>query len=59
MLVTQDPFLPSIPEVCSLAYCRSTLDEFAFRHNRRKPKGVVRFAARVIENLVARSACAR
>ena len=29
------------------------LDEFAFRHNRRKTKGVGRIAARVIEKLVA------
>ena len=28
------------------------LDEFAFRHNRRKTKGVGRIAARVIEGLV-------
>ena len=32
------------------------LDEFAFRHNRRKTKGVGRIAARVIEGLVARKA---
>jgi hypothetical protein len=30
------------------------LDEFAFRHNRRKTNGVGRIAARVIEQLVAR-----
>ena len=29
-------------------------DEFAFRHNRRKTKGVGRIAARVFEQLVAR-----
>jgi len=29
------------------------LDEFAFRHNRRKTNGVGRIAARVIEKLVA------
>lgn len=30
------------------------LDEFAFRHNRRKTNGTVRIAARVIESLVAK-----
>ena len=30
------------------------LDEFAFRHNRRKTKGVGRIASRVIQNLVER-----
>jgi len=33
-------------------HLQSYLDEFAFRHNRRKTKGVARIAARVIENLV-------
>jgi transposase-like protein len=35
-------------------HLQSYLDEFAFRHNRRKTKGVGRIAARVIERLVAR-----
>lgn len=30
------------------------LDEFAFRHDRRKTKGVARIAARVIESLIAK-----
>jgi len=30
------------------------LDEFAFRHNRRKTDGVCRIAARVIESLIAK-----
>ena len=33
-------------------HLQSYLDEFAFRHNRRKTNGVTRIAARVIENLV-------
>jgi hypothetical protein len=35
-------------------HLQSYLDEFAFRHNRRKTNGVGRIAARVIEQLVAR-----
>ena len=35
-------------------HLQAYLDEFAFRHNRRKTNGVGRIAARVIENLVAR-----
>ena len=35
-------------------HLQAYLDEFAFRHNRRKTKGVGRIAARVIESLVAR-----
>lgn len=35
-------------------YLQAYLDEFAFRHNRRKTIGVGRIAARVIESLVAR-----
>jgi transposase-like protein len=35
-------------------HLQSYLDEFAFRHNRRKTNGVGRIAARVIERLVAR-----
>jgi transposase-like protein len=35
-------------------HLQAYLDEFAFRHNRRKTKGVGRIAARVIEQLVAR-----
>ena len=35
-------------------HLQSYLDEFAFRQNRRKTKGVGRIAARVIEQLVAR-----
>ena len=35
-------------------HLQAYLDEFAFRHNRRKTKGVGRIAARVIEGLVAR-----
>ena len=35
-------------------HLQSYLDEFAFRHNRRKTKGVGRIAARVIEQLVMR-----
>ena len=34
-------------------HLQAYLDEFAFRHNRRKTNGVGRIAARVIENLVA------
>ena len=34
-------------------HLQAYLDEFAFRHNRRKTKGVGRIAARVIERLVA------
>ena len=42
-------------------HLQAYLDEFAFRHNRRKTNGVARIAARVIESLVAsrRSPCAR
>jgi transposase-like protein len=36
-------------------HLQAYLDEFAFRHNRRKTNGVGRIAARVIESLVARS----
>ena len=35
-------------------HMQAYLDEFAFRHNRRKTKGVGRIAARVIESLVAK-----
>jgi len=35
-------------------HLQAYLDEFAFRHNRRKTNGVGRIAARVIDNLVAR-----
>ena len=35
-------------------HLQAYLDEFAFRHNRRKTKGTVRIAARVIEQLVRR-----
>jgi transposase-like protein len=35
-------------------HLQSYLDEFAFRHNRRKTKGVGRIAARVLESLVDR-----
>jgi hypothetical protein len=35
-------------------HLQAYLDEFAFRQNRRKTKGVGRIAARVIEQLVAR-----
>ena len=38
------------PSICRHIW----LDEFAFRHNRRKTSGVVRIAARIIESLVAR-----
>jgi Zn ribbon nucleic-acid-binding protein len=34
-------------------YLQAYLDEFVFRHNRRKTKGTVRIAARVIQHLVA------
>jgi hypothetical protein len=34
-------------------HLQAYLDEFAFRHNRRKTNGTVRIAARVIEGLVA------
>lgn len=34
-------------------HLQAYLDEFAFRHNRRKTEGVCRIAARVIESLVA------
>ena len=37
-------------------HLQAYLDEFAFRHNRRKTNGVGRIAARVIEQLVARPA---
>ena len=37
-------------------HLQAYLDEFAFRHNRRKTNGVGRIAARVIEQLVAHSA---
>jgi transposase-like protein len=36
-------------------HLQAYLDEFAFRHNRRKTKGVGRIAARVIEQLVVRA----
>jgi transposase-like protein len=36
-------------------HLQAYLDEFAFRHNRRKTKGVTRVAARVIEQLVVRA----
>jgi len=35
-------------------HMQAYLDEFAFRHNRRKTNGVCRIAARVIEGLVAK-----
>lgn len=35
-------------------HLQAYLDEFAFRHNRRKTNGTVRIAARVIESLVAK-----
>jgi transposase-like protein/Zn ribbon nucleic-acid-binding protein len=35
-------------------HLQAYLDEFAFRHNRRKTKGVGRIAARVLEHLVVR-----
>lgn len=35
-------------------HLQAYLDEFAFRHNRRKTSGVARIAARIIESLVAR-----
>jgi hypothetical protein len=35
-------------------HLQAYLDEFAFRHDRRKTNGVGRIAARVIERLVAR-----
>ena len=35
-------------------HLQAYLDEFAFRHNRRKTNGTVRIAARVIEQLVVR-----
>jgi len=35
-------------------HLQAYLDEFAFRHNRRKTKGVGRIAARVIESLLAK-----
>ena len=35
-------------------HLQAYLDEFAFRHNRRKTDGVCRIAARVIESLVAK-----
>ena len=35
-------------------HLQAYLDEYAFRHNRRKTNGTVRIAARVIEQLVAR-----
>ncbi len=35
-------------------HLQAYLDEFAYRHNRRKTVGVARIAARVIESLVAR-----
>jgi len=37
-----------------LKHLQAYLDEYAFRHNRRKTNGVDRIAARVIEQLVAR-----
>lgn len=37
-------------------YLQAYLDEFAFRHNRRRTKGVARIAARTIEGLVSRTA---
>ena len=37
----------------SAKHLQAYLDEFAFRHNRRKTNGVGRIAARVIEQLVA------
>lgn len=37
----------------SSKHLQAYLDEFAFRYNRRKTKGVGRIAARVLENLVA------
>ena len=37
----------------SRAQLQVYLDEFVFRHNRRKTNGVARIAARVIEGLVA------
>jgi hypothetical protein len=36
-------------------HLQAYLDEFAFRHNRRKTDGIARIAARVIEQLVARA----
>lgn len=36
-------------------HLQASLDEFAFRHNRRKTDGIARIAARVIEQLVMRA----
>ena len=36
----------------SAKHLQAYLDEFAFRYNRRKTKGVGRIASRVLENLV-------
>jgi len=38
----------------SAKHLQAYLDEFTFRHNRRKTNGTVRIAARVIESLVAK-----
>jgi len=35
-------------------HLQAYLDEYAFRHNRRRTDGVTRIAARVLESLVAR-----
>lgn len=37
-------------------YLQAYLDEFVFRYNRRKTRGVVRIAARTIEGLVSKTA---
>ena len=48
----RDPLVRRVDLVAAAA--RGYLDEFAFRHNRRKTSGVTRIAARVIEQLVVR-----
>ena len=37
----------------SMKYLQAYLDEYVFRYNRRRTKGVGRIAARTIQNLVA------
>ena len=39
----------------SMKYLQAYLDEYVFRYNRRRTKGVGRIAARTIQNLVARA----
>ncbi len=52
-LAPEAPSWARTPAPCFDKHLQAYLDEFAFRHNRRKTNGVGRIAARVIESIVA------